>query len=552
MAKTSDIWACDFETLSPTEYDKNNPPKTWVWLAAAMNIKTKEFKYFMSIEDFLIWMPVAKLIYFHNLAFDGTFIVDKLLKSGYKYSDAKKLKKGEFSTVISREAKWYQIKIKFNCGRLVEIRDSYKKLPFSLAKIAKDWKMETQKGSIDYKKFRMPNSSPEIDEIEYVESDVKILADALETQYEQGLDGVTIGSDALHFYKTNYPNNFELFPQIDNEVDSFIREAYKGGYVYLKKEGDYGKTCIYDMNSMYPYAMTLDLPYGHPVYFEGPPLPTKDYPLFVCHIYADFSLKKGKLPTIQLRKSSWHLPTDYVTATDGLEEVYLTSVDHKLFLEHYDIHDITYIDGYYFRSMSGLFDEYILYWSSIKEKNTGAIRELAKLMLNNLYGKFAKNPDVTQKMPILENDIVRLKLKKQEFGNTVYIPVGCFITANARYEMISAAQNNYHRFIYCDTDSLHLTGYKEPRNIKIHNTKLGRWKLETRSTCSRYLRPKRYMFYPEGASAAKVKCAGLPNRNKRECNWQTFKPGKIFKGKLTPASVPGGRILIETTFELKI
>jgi len=69
----------------------------------------------------------------------------------------------------------------------------------------------------------------------------------------------------------------------------------------------------------------------------------------------------------------------------------LTNIDLKLFLEHYNVYDLEYVSGWKFKSIQGIFTDYIDKW--ISRKNEATItgnkgqRTLAKLMLNSLYRK---------------------------------------------------------------------------------------------------------------------------------------------------------------------
>lgn len=81
------------------------------------------------------------LYYFHNLKFDGHFIVDYLLRNGYLFNlDSRDLKPGQFSALISAQGTWYSLKIAFEEDRNgysqeVEIRDSLKIIPLPVEKI---------------------------------------------------------------------------------------------------------------------------------------------------------------------------------------------------------------------------------------------------------------------------------------------------------------------------------------------------------------------------------------------------------------------------------
>lgn len=69
-------YTADFETATwiPTE--------TWVWAYAICNIDNpSDFTYGLSIDDFMRWCESEKnpTLYFHNLKFDGEFIIYWLL-----------------------------------------------------------------------------------------------------------------------------------------------------------------------------------------------------------------------------------------------------------------------------------------------------------------------------------------------------------------------------------------------------------------------------------------------------------------------------------------
>ncbi|MFX3691185.1 hypothetical protein ACJBQV_10245, partial [Streptococcus suis] len=87
-------------------------------------------------------------------------------------------------------------------------------------------------------------------------------------------------------------------------------------------------------------------------------------------------------------------------------------------------------------------------------------------------------PDVTGKIPVLEDNRVKLILGDLQTREPVYTAVGVFITSYARNITVRAAQQNFDRFIYADTDSLHLLGTELP-DIDIHPTRMGAWKQES-------------------------------------------------------------------------
>ena len=118
-----------------------------------------------------------------------------------------------------------------------------------------------------------------------------------------------------------------------------------------------------------------------------------------------------------------------------------TNIDLELFLDHYDTEGLIYNCGWKFKSMTGIFDKYINKW--IAEKNEGTItgnkgqRTRAKLMLNSLYGKFAKGLKMKSKIPFeLGDDIIRFEFGEAKEVKGLYLPVSCFITSYARKKTI--------------------------------------------------------------------------------------------------------------------
>src|SRR5690606_33639890 len=126
-------------------------------------------------------------------------------------------------------------------------------------------------------------------------------------------------------------------------------------------------------------------------------------------------------------------------------------------------------------------------------ESTGGQREIAKLHLNSLYGKFASNPNVTGKIPILENDKVRFVSGEPATKEPVYTAAGVFITSYARGLTIRAAQQSYGVFAYADTDSLHLLSDTVPDGVDIHPTRMGAWKFEYAFSEAHFVRAKVYL-----------------------------------------------------------
>ena len=557
-------WVGDFETTTDP-----NDCRIWAW--AVCNIDNPyQIDYGIDGKSFLKYLiDLDGRLFFHNLGFDGRFILDLLLSLGFRHTKERdyKLKSGEFNTLISQRGKFYSISIATRRG-IVSIRDSLKLLPMSVDRIAKSFNLpdDEQKGSIDYEMHRPIGYKPTDQEWNYIRNDVLIVARALRIEFDAGLDRMTAGSNAFHGFKEMFGKKefTSTFPVIEPEVDSVIRKAYRGGFTYCDerfKGVDVGPGISCDFNSMYPSVMLkYFFPVGKPVGFDGEYKQDNDFSLYVQALTCTFRLKKNGIPMIQLQGNWLYAQHEYLKEVIEPASLVLTSVDLKLFFDNYDVFVMSWDGGYKFRAKRGLFDSYITTWRKEKETSTGGRREIAKLMLNSLYGKFGTNTNVTQKIPYMDEDkVVRLSTDDEEIRDPIYIPVAAFVTAYARDELIRAIMANRKRFIYCDTDSLHLLGVDMPKDVKMHDTEFGCWKFEGIFQRARHIRAKCYIW--DLNDEISIVCAGMPSNVKRLCNFDNFhlgfsnldSEGNVIPGmgKLIPKPVPGGVVLDPRPYRLR-
>lgn len=232
--------------------------------------------------------------------------------------------------------------------------------------------------------------------------------------------------------------------------------------------------------------------------------------------------------------------------------MWLTNIDLSLAFRHYNIDSFTPIDGYYFYKAKGVFDKHIATNMKIKEVSTGGRRYMAKCRMNQVYGKLATAPRRIHKIPILSNGVLCFDYSDEVIDVPQYTALAVFITAHARHDIITDAQKNYDKFIYCDTDSLHMLANEDGSlpNLPIHESHLGYYKLEHRVIKSLFLRSKTYIEqYEDGR--VEIKCAGASPEVKTGMNFENFKVGGVYDGKLIPKQVVGGCILVKSTFTIK-
>ena len=538
---------------------------------------------------------------------------------------------------ISSLGQWYRIIIKISENHFLEIRDSLKLLPFSVERIGKSFKTKHQKLDMEYDGFRYAGCEITSEEKQYIANDVLVIKEALEIMYQQGHKKLTIGSCCLAEFKStvsatsysewfpnlyDYPLDKEVFGA--DSVGEYVRRSYHGGWCYLargKEKRIYHNGTTADVNSLYPSMMHSEsgniFPVGLPKFWRGNIIPSEALQFdsyFFIRIRTRFYLKYGMLPFVQIKNDLKYKSTEALETSDyydykenkyypkyiGIDgkvhdavvTMTMTCTDFQLLREHYDLCDFEILDGCYFKTMIGIFDTYIDKYKKIKLESKGAVRELAKLFLNNLYGKFASSPDSSFKVAYVKPDksigFYTVNENEKEPG---YIPIGSAITSYARNFTIRAAQKNYHGpnkrgFIYADTDSIHCDLLPdEIQGIKVDAKNFCCWKLESCWDVGYFVRQKTYIEHithedceplEESSYYYSIKCAGMPQKCKnlfllsmgeyaplsdpsfddlkfatQERGIEDFNVGLAIPGKLLPKRIRGGILLVDTMYEMR-
>lgn len=552
--------------------------------------------------DYFIAQKCNIVAYYHNLKFDGAFwlsylLIDKGYKQAYKkvgehendveWLPEKFMENKSFKYSISDKGMWYSIIIKVN-NHFIEIRDSLKLLPFSVKRIGESFGTKHKKLDMEYTGFRYAGCVITDEEKKYIANDVLVVKEALEIMFQQGHDKLTIGSCCLEEYKSicksstkNILDYDEMFPDVyDMKIDKktyrytnageYIRKSYRGGWCYLVKGKEnkiFTNGTTADVNSLYPSMMSSEsgnrYPIGVPHFWKGNSIPDVallDDRYYFVRVKTRFYIKPDKLPFIQIKSSLLYKGTEALETSDIYDkrtgeyythytdkdgnihdtrvELVLTMTDYELLKEHYELVDFEILDGCWFYSEIGIFDEYIEKYKKIKVESKGALRELAKLFLNNLYGKMASSKDSSFKLAYVKEDKTIGFLPVAEANKKAgYIPVGSAITSYARNFTIRAAQKNYHGkdkrgFIYADTDSIHCDLAPEDIvGIKVHDKDFCCWKLESCWDVAVFTRQKTYIEHVTHENCVpleelldkdgkprkpynNIKCAGMPQKCK--------------------------------------
>lgn len=287
-----------------------------------------------------------------------------------------------------------------------------------------------------------------------------------------GKIGLTLPSTSLRCFQTGYLDRDIPTPKSEG-AKTALRNGYVGGRVEVFKAGYYENIRVYDFNSLYPSVM-LDTP----VPVGGEPQQTSVLNLDRCGVYHVRFVQRdtSRLPLLMVdglgvyRGTGWYYTNELrrlATLGNGRIKV---------------------LSGYTFRDNATIFRKYVetLYAFRLTDRN-GPLGNVAKLMMNSLYGKFAQKTERT-KVVYAESDAVKAMVKAgvgvellnpelglyrvSETQSTPFEHVGIAgtITSEARARLWESFDSGT---VYCDTDSIHTTGH-----LPIDDTGLGKLKLE--------------------------------------------------------------------------
>lgn len=578
-------FASDFETTT-------DPLACRVWAWQCRNIDTDEVYQGTDIRTFVDNAPDG-LHYFHNLGFDAAFIMDVLVRVyGQKYVELDQspegkargdheLRDGQFTGLISEKGAHYSFTFN-NAQGEVRIQDSLKKVPGTLAVLGLAYGAEVKKGSIDYDAPRPEGYEPTKEEWEYLDNDTAILAHVLRAVISEGYTSMTIGGDCFRDWKktlhakygaengNNTTKTFrDLCPVMDYDTEMDLRKAYRGGWTFVNPEIQ-GKVLtqggvVYDVNSMYPAVQVQEVfPVGMPYRLAPDEKAPRSYPLEIRGKVVTYSLRKGGIPSIPKNAESFG-SNGYSFEADEVE-LWGTGQEWELWEKMYDMDVECDLGGYAFMAMSGdeLFGDYIRHYMEIKATAKGSKRLLAKLSLNNLWGRLGQHPMRGKRFPEILSDgnPVTLTCGPIEWSEPVYTAIAIFTTAYARIRIVTAAYENRDRFCYADTDSLHLTGFEPPVGITVHDSDLGAWAHEGTWSEGVYARAKAYVERMTEESDAcivdeatglqniQVAMAGLPAAAREGLTPESVRDGQEFDGKLARRRVVGGIVLSPVKWKL--
>ena len=565
-------WFCaDFETTSLKNLEKDGCVRVWLW--SLVGVEENEKYYGTSIETFIktVRKLKCKRIFFHNLKFDGRFIVDYFSKSKMLYGI-------EYECVIDGLNNWYEIKWHTDVKHTTRIWDSAKKFPGTSVEQLGKWIGMHKLEKPYFDRYYPKDYTPTQEEIDYCIRDSEVIAKAISYDLEQGFKKMTLAGDCFQWGRENCLNGRfyrDFFPELPITVDEFIRKSYKGGISYLKPEyedKEIHNIKVFDVNSLYPWVMhDCPLPVGYGSIVEDKP---KDG-LYVVKFTAEFYVKSKRFPFLQMKNTPRYMNNEFIEYSNGYEELTMTSVDYENFKKNYKILDELNHTYMKFDSKIGLLAPHIDHWMYKKKEYEAQglpfMRYVAKTMMNSFYGKTGTRTERQNVIPILENDKISYSKKIVNKCDPIYVPYATFVTSWARDKLINSALKVWNDFVYCDTDSIHCFD-SDNIPLDIHPTDLGKWKDETANGAyeyARYIKQKTYCHarpdvmlgwqnsqqtgeeYKPFKEVVEIRAAGLNVKSRTGIAFEDFKYGlTIPKANLKMHTVSGGAILLPTDWSL--
>lgn len=300
----------------------------------------------------------------------------------------------------------------------------------------------------------------------------------------------------------------------DKTIHQELYEWYDGGITRVNEDyrGQYVDDITFiDINSSYPSQMVKDVnvPYGRGIKGDVKSHPFKFYTLIPKKKIVN---KKG-LPFLHNIYAS---KREYLKVLKPNTAYKFTSITYERFLKYYECNreDYELVVNFSFKQIKikTFFEEFITKWYDVKEQasldGNEILKIIAKLFMNNLYGKYGtKSVRDSQ----LWNQFTKEWEKYEtELSSKYYLPLGIVIAELGRMSLVDAVDYNHDEFVYCDTDSIAVTGFKieNYKNVELHPSKLGKWDIEFDNAYGIVRRPKQYLL-KNNTSKVKLAFAGI-------------------------------------------
>ncbi len=560
------VKAMDIETHNDIESIAKK--ETSMWLGCYIDEDSKvndEKSYFYSMNEFIDILDKETqpyknekrtnkrnniVIYIYNLSFEWSFLLPVLLERGFKWSDiVDKDSEYCYNSVSTKScSSVWQVSIK--CAKkngLILLRDLSKIYGGGLDEVAKAFKLETQKGEIDYRLNRLHNYKITEEEKIYCFKDtriiIEILLKMLELDDKDFWNSISMASYSMKkLVKRGYPRDTKPYskfrkgyPELSQKETDFLREGVEGGITYAPEGYQFklitDKICHIDAHQMHPSSAYLHLfPYGEGMYFEGEP------------------------PISYISACRIRISYDYVKLHSIIKLIGLPFIEDKeLVVWNFEIPTmkkcyvnlrIEYIDGYAYKCKPLPWRQYYADNYNkrlIAKKNKDAFYTLYyKLLNNSSYGKLLEKPhNISFANYINDFGIIdSLQIPKEDIkvnAKYTYLPVGSCIPAYSRVALIELAlEIGWEYIVYFDTDSIFFLWNEKTEAVWNKTNQedfLGGWGLEEMIDRAQFTAPKRYKTETDGV--ATIKSGGINFDNYKATHYPEALAEGLAKGLKT-------------------
>lgn len=306
-------------------------------------------------------------------------------------------------------------------------------------------------------------------------------------------------------------------------LENYFRSAVHGGYNAMSGNalGYDGPAIVLDVNSLYPYiASTAVLPtLGLVEAGDGAPdrryIRHKDSYYTFMQVEVSATIKADGIPCIIANGSDFFSPAPLTTMDRRI--ITLSEADRQLLYDNYDITYYRIKSHVIFKASTRDFADYLKPMYESKKKAHGAERGFYKLVMNGLIGNFAKHAYVDEYV-IKEDKDGNYNIVKQPKNQWEYLAslskvqgllyINIAIVSEARRYIVGYIRKHADRWLYTDTDSIHLMGTDIPDDIPVSD-EMGDFKPEHIYTRVCYYGLKKYIGYTDSGDLLPT-IAGLP------------------------------------------
>lgn len=322
----------------------------------------------------------------------------------------------------------------------------------------------------------------------------------------------TIAGQAMTAFRHRFMHH-DLLVHDYYDILEMEKNSYRGGRCEVFKMGKFNDVTCLDINSMYPYVMkTKDYPtklISSEILTNVPLLDIERVISAGTFILAECSLNMKK-PVIACKRDKLLFPIGKIKQT-------ITSPEIEYILNNPNCGKIVSFDKVVYYYKANIFSEYVDFFYALRQSSDNlAIKQMSKILLNGLYGKFGQHnstipelvtdeiirkvylefmtendtmeviDDISAKYIRIGNDLYYITKKDEEFARDSIPIIASAVTSYARmllWELMQTAGSE--NVLYCDTDSLFVNkdGLANLESY-INPNELGKLKIEKSGSCN--------------------------------------------------------------------